>query len=533
MADIGTTTGGEPKAEKPGVGMFDLLSIAQYFPSVNKPMQHPSFREKMKWTGIILVLFFLLGSISIWGVNSAAVAQFQFLEIVFGAKIGSVLTLGIGPIVTASIILQLFVGSKLVNWNLQDPKDKIKFTSTQKLLTIFFCFFEAGAYVLTGAIPPVDNSLFMITIVILQLAAGGILVMFMDEVVSKWGIGSGISLFIAAGVSKTIILRIFNPLAVDGTLPTLENPASGLLFTIFNALGAGQPSQALTALLPIISTVMVFAIVIFMQNIHVEIPMAFSLPFGRFGARKWPLKFFYTSNIPVILTAAVLANLQLLGSILYSRGITILGSYNEQGVATDGLMYLLRSPTSESVILVAIITGLIGLVSAIFLGDLLMKRKSIRAGIIGIVIGTIVGVIAVNYIGFSAITLLDGLHIFVYILAYVIGSTIFSIFWVNTAGMDAHSVAEQFKGYSIVIPGFRHDPRIIESILSRYIPVLTVLGGATIGLLAAYADITGALGTGTGILLTVMIIYQFYEQIMAQHSEDIPPSIKRILEGGV
>jgi preprotein translocase subunit SecY len=93
--------------------------------------------------------------------------------------------------------------------------------------------------------------------------------------------------------------------------------------------------------------------------------------------------------------------------------------------------------------------------------------------------------------------------------------------------MDSKSVAEQFKTSSIMIPGFRHDPRIVERVLDKYIPALTILGGAFVGFLASFADLTSAIGSGTGILLTVMIVYQFYEQISAQHYEDIPESIRK------
>jgi len=41
--------------------------------------------------------------------------------------------------------------------------------------------------------------------------------------------------------------------------------------------------------------------------------------------------------------------------------------------------------------------------------------------------------------------------------------------------------------------------------------------------------LTFAIGTGTGILLTVMIMYQFYEQIVAQHADDMPPALKKFI----
>ena len=107
----------------------------------------------------------------------------------------------------------------------------------------------------------------------------------------------------------------------------------------------------------------------------------------------------------------------------------------------------------------------------------------------------------------------------------------FAFFWTATSGMDAHSISQQFKSSSIMIPGFRHDPRIVEKVLQRYIPALTILGGAFVGLLAGFADLTSALGTGTGILLTVMIMHQMYEQIMQQHADDLPEFVKKFIGG--
>lgn len=149
--------------------------------------------------------------------------------------------------------------------------------------------------------------------------------------------------------------------------------------------------------------------------------------------------------------------------------------------------------------------------------------------ILGSIIGVMLGYVIVFSSGMQPITLQSILHILVYLSVYVVGSIVFSVFWASTSGMDSKSVAEQFKDSSIMIPGFRRDPRIVEKILDRYIPALTVIGGAFIGFLAAFADLTGAIGTGTGLLLTVMIVFQFYEQIVAQHSEDMSPALKKFL----
>jgi len=507
--------------------MFDWTGIASKIPSVSSPVYKLTFREKAKCTLVIPVLFFVLGSITVWGINPDAVARFEFLEIVFGSRFGSLITLGIGPIVTSSIILQLLVGSKIINWDTRSEEGQKKFSSAQKIITIVFCFLSAIAYVVAGAVPPASSGLFMVTFITLQLAMGGLLIMFMDEVVSKWGFGSGVSLFIAAGVSKTILIRVLNPLTQAGALPIAGELPTGIIPLFMTTLIEGAP--AIFTLLPLIATVVVFAVCVYAQDIKVEIPMAFSLPFGKFAARRWPLKFFYTSNIPVILIAAVIANLQVVGKVLFERGLGILGSYDAQGVPTSGLMYFLYRPSGEvGLIIVTILASIFALGFAL-LALRTWKKHALKMSVLGAVVGIVIGYFLISIYNLPSITTLTVLRALIYITIYVIGSVIFSIFWVSTSGMDSKSIAEQFKSYSIVIPGFRHDPRIVERVLDKYIPALTILGGAFVGFLAAFADLTSAVGTGTGILLTVMIVYQFYEQIMSQHRDDMPPAIKNFI----
>ena len=127
----------------------------------------------------------------------------------------------------------------------------------------------------------------------------------------------------------------------------------------------------------------------------------------------------------------------------------------------------------------------------------------------------------------ATISLVDIARLITYSLFMIGGAVMFSVFWVNTAGMDAGSVASQIESTGMQIPGFRRDIRIIERVLNRYIPALAILGGAAVGFLAAFADFTQALGTGTGILLAVMITYQLYEEIAMQHMEDMHPAVRR------
>lgn len=504
--------------------MFDWTRIAKYIPSVDKSARKLTFREKTKWTLAILILFFVLGSITVWGVDPNKVAQFEFLEIVFGSKFGSIISLGIGPIVTSSIILQLLVGSKIINWDTNDEEDKKKFSAAERILTFIFCIVTAIAYVMAGAVPPANPGLFLAALVIFQLTIGGIIVIFMDEVTSKWGFGSGVSLFIAAGVAKTILVRTLSPLTQIGTLPLSGEAPVGEIPKFIASVFAGSP--VFIDLLPLLATALVFIITVYIQGVRIEIPMAFSIPFGKFSGRRWPMKFLYTSNMPVILIAAVTANLQVLGRVLYSRGINLLGTYNQNGQPISGLMYYISSPTGDlGVIVITISAALFGLLFA-FIAMKIWKKYALRMSLSGAVLGLAIGLISVSM--FNIVISTDSiLRVLIYLTIFVVGSMIFSLFWVSTSGMDAKSIADQFKASSIMIPGFRRDPRFVERILDKYIPALTILGGATIGFLAAFADLTSAIGTGTGILLTVMIIYQFYEQISQEHSEDMPESLKK------
>lgn len=454
------------------MGYAEFLKL---LPSVSGPQKKMDLRAKLKWTALILILYFLMSEVVAWGVDQSAIQQFAFLEIVLGSRMGSLVTLGIGPIVTASIILQLLVGSKIVNWDTSTEEGKLMFMGSQKVLGVLFSIFEAIAFVLFGAVPPASAAPFVVAAVIIQLAFGGIIVILMDEVVSKWGIGSGISLFIAAGVSKSMIIQ-----AVGS--PSL---GPGLIPSAFSSFIAQDPLNGISALVPIIFTFVVFFFVVFAQAVRVEVPLAFGQIRG-FGTR-WPLKFFYTSNIPVILVAALLANVRLWGNMLANRGVTIFGTFDGAGTPISGMLYYITPPagTTFSDIIIATATGT-----------------------------------SVPSSAFPWIT---------YALFLIAGSVLFSVFWVNTSGMDSKSVARQIQGAGLSIPGFRRDPRIIERVLDRYIPYLAILGGATVGLLAAVADFTGALGTGTGILLTVMIIHNLYEDVASKHMEEMHPALRKFM----
>ncbi len=505
--------------------MGPLEKIAGKLPGIAEPKTYLSFKSRLKWTALVLLLFLILGQITLYGIAPASRERFQFFELILGSSIGSLVTLGIGPIVTASIILQLLSGSGLLGWDLKTPEGRKKFQGVQKLMAIFFCIFEAFAFVAFGAIQPTDAGGAIFALLIFQLAFGAFLLLLMDEIVSKWGIGSGVSLFIAAGVAKTIFVRAFNPIEAPGT-----SVPAGLIPQFLVYIGQGDLFQAAVAMLPIIATIIVFMVVVYVQALKVEIPLAFGSIRG--FSRRWPLKLLYTSNIPVILVAALIANVQLVGTMLAKPTDVgrcgLLGCFDENGFASSGFVYFLQAPTSLPVqvfflLFMALVTS-----AALILYYFRVKNLT-RLVLLTCVIGFAVSLPLTNFfVGLPTAT--DTLRVITYLLVLVGGATVFSIFWVSTSGMDAKSVAEQIEGMGMQVPGFRRDPRIVEQVLERYIPTLAIISGLAIGTLAALGDFTSALGTGTGILLTVMIIYNFYEQISARYMEDMHPAMRKFFE---
>lgn len=505
------------------------VKFLKRLPSVSRPIKRLTFKDKLKWTSIILFIYLVMTQIPVFGISERTFEEFKVFEILLGSKFGSLMTLGIGPIVTASIVLQLLVGSKILPWDLTTDSGKIMFQGTQKILSIILCFVEAAIFVGFGTLSPISPE--FTNLVLFQLAIGGILVLFMDEIVSKWGFGSGISLFIVAGVSKTIIVRAFNPLTRGGKLPTPMDPPSGVIPFTLTALGSGEVISALISLLPLLATIIVFFLVVYINAVKVEVPIAFGSIRG-FG-RRWPLKFLYTSNIPVILTSALLANFQLIARSMSGRGFEWLGTFNQDGIATGGLIYFLTVPGSNTS------PGLPGLIITIgffaLLGTILaymFKLKTWKISILFSIIGGVLWFVLLPNLGIPAMTVIepfDIIRVITYTLFMVGGAVLFSYFWVITAGMDPKTVATQIHNIGMQIPGFRRDVRIIERVLNRYIPSLAILGGATVGFLAAFADFTNALGTGTGILLSTMIVYQLYEEITTQHLEDMHPVVRRFI----
>ncbi len=458
-------------------------NLLMSLPEVRSPTKKGTLKDRLTWTFGMLVLFLFLASIPLYGVSGEQADYFKTLELLLGAKIGTLLTLGIGPIVTSSIVLQLLKGAGILNFDMQSEEGKFLYSGTHKLLTFVFIIVQAFVYVMFNAVGNDPSIAFSFEYLVLQLALGGFIVFYMDEVVKKWGFGSGVSLFIAAGIGGAVFVQLFSPFTSVGdiSITDSDNPPVGKFWQFFIYISSGQIDALITTVLvPILVTVGLLFLIVFFQAVNVEIPLSFGRVRGQ-GFR-WPLNFFYAGVIPVILISALSANFQLWARLL-------------QGAAEN----------ADSSAFVR------------FLSENVLGQFEGQTAVSGLV----------NWI--SPVNLLNNLgnlsfefiaHMFTYTIFLVIGSTLFAYFWMQTAGMDSRSQAQSILRSGLQIPGFRKDARIIEKVLDRYIVPLTLMGGIGIGLLASFADLFSALTSGTGILLLVMIIYQFYQQLARESMED-------------
>ena len=324
----------------------------------------------------------------------------------------------------------------------------------------------------------------------------------MDDLTQKWGFGSGVSLFIAAGVSWRIFTSAFQFVNQQGRNCLLDfkgTACSGKVFVLMQSIINKYPVEFISALAAILATLIIFFIVVWAQSLKVEIPLSFGKIRG-YGI-KWPLSFFYASVIPVILTAALFANVQLFGGIIENAAAPcVLGLEGCVGAAKIASYFTFLGQFVEG----QAISGL-----AFWMGSTNILDLFIRGG-------------------FLPIYLLQGLT---HVLFFMFFSTLFAVFWVKTAGMDAKSQAKKIASSGLQVAGFRQDIRILESILDRYIMPLTVMGGIAIGLLASITDLLGALVSGTAILLVIMIMFQFYQNIAQQHQMDMNPAMRKFMGG--
>lgn len=504
--------------------LYGLSRLVDVYPSITKPEGHVRFNQKLWTTVLVLIIYFMMTNVMIYGLSSSTLDIFSSFRAIMAGASGSIMHLGIGPIVTGSIIMQLFAGAKIIQLDLQNSGDKQLYQGVQKLLVLFMIPIES--------IPQVygflDPSAAVISeygigwanaIIVSQLFIGSYLVFLLDELVSKWGIGSGISLFIAAGVAQSTFVGTLSPLpTVQGSPLSFQNPPSGTLPMIFYTLRTATNSQLVSEngfelillnhanpVAALASSILVFLVVAYAESSKLELPLTHGKVRGHRG--QYPIRLVYASNIPVILMAALLANVNMFTLLFWSHPVLstvpILGRNGAWSKAHWFGAYEVgaTTPSDGFAWYSSMVNGV---------GDWLIPLLNQTGDAYGHSLGQIM------------------VHVFVYVFFMTAGSTVFAKFWIETTNMGTKDVAKQIERTGMQIPGFRKNPVVLERILERYIPPVTLFSGAFVGLLASGADLLGTVGnaTGTGLLLAVGIILRTYEQIQKEQAMEMHPMLR-------
>ncbi|XP_050225933.1 uncharacterized protein LOC126675345 [Mercurialis annua] len=459
-------------------GGFKVLDLVKPFlpilPEVQNPDHKVSFRRKVIYTLLSLFIFLVCSQLPLYGIHSTTGADpLYWMRAIMASNRGTLMELGITPILTSGLVMQLLAGSKLIQVDNNVREDRALLNGAQKLLGILIAVGEALAYVLSGMYGSVGqlgvgNAL----LIIIQLTFAAIIVICLDELLQKgYGLGSAISLFIATNTCENIIWKGFSPTTINsGRGAEFEGAVVALFHLLItrtdkvSALREAFYRQNLPNLTSLLATVLIFLIVIYFQGFRVVLPLKSKNARGQQGS--YPIKLFYTSNMPIILQSALVSNLYFISQLLYNRFggnllVDLLGIWKETGyssgrsIPVGGLAYYVTPPSS--------------------LADMAANP----------------------------------FHALFYVVFMLSACALFSKTWIEVSGSSAKDVAKQLKDQHMIMTGHRDSN--LEKELNRYIPIAAAFGGMCIGALSILADSMGAIGSGTGILLAATLIYQYFE----------------------
>jgi len=461
------------------MGKFRVIDLVKpvmcILPEVSTPDRRIPFREKILWTAISLFVFLVCCQIPLYGiVTNKSADPFYWMRVILASNRGTLMELGISPVVTSGMVMQLLAGAKLIDVDQSLKEDRLLFQGAQKLVGLLITLGEAVAYVLSGMYGEIaDLGAGNAILIIIQLFVAGIIVIVLDELLQKgYGLGSGISLFIATNICESIVWKAFSPTTMNtGKGTEFEGAVIALFHLLFTrsgkilALKEAFYRQNAPNITSLFATVLVFFVVIYFQGFRVDLAVKYTKVRGQMGS--YPIKLFYTSNMPIILQSALVSNLYFFSQLLYKRFksnmlVNLLGQWQEvdysgQSIPVGGIVYYISPLHSFSDI-----------------WD-------------------------------------DPIHAIFYIAFVLSSCALFSKTWIDVSGSSAKDVAKQIKEQGMMIPGYRDSD--IPKYLNKYIPTAATFGGACIGALTIIADFLGAIGSGTGILLAVTIIYQYFEMV--------------------
>ena len=279
--------------------------LGRYVPEVKRPLRKVSLAERLRNTAIILIAYVLLMSTKLPTLNPEVLDKYKMIQFIMGTKIGSIVTIGTSAIVVGALIAE-FIGfsdelREMVGiGDIETVSGRDRLMKFQKLLIILFTVIYGILYSFILAKP---NA---IDIIVKSLAfiLGGFIVYLMDDYISKYGFGSGISWFILLSVSNSIITGLFDPLKdlsgryygfVWRIVDYFVNPNAQTLYGDFGFFFN-------TVILPIIMTFVLLFIIVYLDKTKIRLARG---RLARVGDKYYKLppvelKLTYLTVIPII-----------------------------------------------------------------------------------------------------------------------------------------------------------------------------------------------------------------------------------------
>jgi preprotein translocase subunit SecY len=461
-----------------------IKKAENYIPQVPKPKKKLSLQVRLAWCGLALLIYMIMAQTPLYGATAPQFDFLAFARVIFASQQGTLVELGIGPIVTAGLLMQLLKGSEIFHLDFKKPEDRSLFQTATKLVTYIVIVAESilyGAAVYGPNLPSPEVGYILIG----QLMAASVIIMFLDELIQKgWGLGSGISLFIAAGVAQQVLWSMFSPVpAGDGGLSGIFPYLAGSIMNGGSVLDVLFRANQLPSLFGLFLTAGILLILVYTQGIKIEIPIV-STKYRGFSA-VYPIKLMYVSNIPVILASALTANAVFVGQMLWAN----YNPRNDNPIMNFLAMFDPSSPATP-------------------IGGILYYITPPRG---------------------LDIAALDPMRAILYVLFMIGIVVLFGRLWVELGGLSAKTAAKNLLDADVQVPGFRRSNEPVENILQKYIPSVTILGSMILGVLAGASDVLGVFGTGIGLLLTVDILINYYNLLIKEQVETVMPRLGALL----
>ena len=214
-----------------------------FFKKLSMVWRDKELRKRILFIVIILGIFRLLTTIPIPGIDPAKLATLignsQFLGLLNlfsggGLSNLSIMMLGVGPYITATIIMQLLtlMSPKLkAMYQEEGESGRAKFSQYSRMITLPLALLQATGFLILLQKEGVVSSLSIFSFVtnIIVISAGSVLLMWLGELITEFGIGNGVSLIIFAG----IIARL--PTSISSLASTYD-PSQLPLYIVLVAL---------------------------------------------------------------------------------------------------------------------------------------------------------------------------------------------------------------------------------------------------------------------------------------------------------